>query len=549
MTTALLGLTVLAAALHLWAGAHALRRQSRPGAAPFGLLGIVLAGSIGLTTAEVVLDWGVSVSAGLVVATLLFTGFVLEYTGRGPAMTRPRLAGLLGFGLFVSGVQILFLNRFALDSPYLLVVSALNLVVLSLGLFGVFLVVRAGVTYDDLPLGRALVLTGIGGVLVSIWVIGAVFAEQLELTQLVSWLILGLLGLDGALSILAEYRYDLFETEPSAGYLARDSVFDEMTEAVVVADRRGHLLDSNQTANNAFGIDRSALGRPISGTLGLSLADRDGGPVSIETRDGRREYELRESPIRDSTDRNVGTVYLLRDVTNQQTHEQQLAVLNRVLRHNLRNSFDSIRGFAEAIRDGDVSPTATTEHGERIRQTARDISELGEKVSRAEELLEWEQLDREHVDLGSLAASLTETVSTAYPEGTVEFTEPATPVSVRTNREVFRAVLEELLDNGLKHNHGAEPTVRTELTAGPEEVAVTICDNGPGIPEHEQAVLLDGEETPLRHGTGIGLWFVYWGVRRLGGTIAFDENDPSGSTVTVTIPRVESTDSSAETGI
>ncbi|SDJ34133.1 Signal transduction histidine kinase [Halovenus aranensis] len=548
MSTALVALGAVVGVLNLWAGAHALRRRGRPGAIPFGLLGVVLALSSGLVTSEAVLDWNVSVALGLVLGTLLWSGFALEYTGRGPAMTRPRLAGLVGFGLLASGVQVLLLNAFTVGSPYWLVVSVLNLVVLSLGLFGVFLVVRAGVTYDDLPLGRALVVAGVGSVLVSIWIVGAVVAEQLSLTELVSWLILGLLGLTGVLCLLAEYRCALFETEPSAGYLARDSVLDEMTEAVIVADRGGRLLDSNRTANDAFGIDRSSLGRPVSAAVGVSPAASADSPVSIETSSGRREYDITESPIEDSTNRTVGTVYLFRDVTDKQTHEQQLAVLNRVLRHNLRNSFDSIRGFAEPLRDESVPPAAAVEHGERIRQTARDISDLGEKVSRAEQLLEWERVDRERVDLVALASVLVDTASTAYPDATIEVPDPTTAVTVRTNRDILEGVLEELIDNGLKHSRESEPRATVELESGPDEVAITVCDNGPGIPEHEQAVLLDGEETPLRHGTGVGLWFVYWGVRRLGGTIAFAETD-DGSAVTVTLPRVESPESGTGTGI
>lgn len=541
----------LVCTLYIWVAGHALRRRHRPGAVPFGLLGVALAWSSGLLAADMVLDRSLSVlfGYGLVFATLLWAGFALEYTGRGPAMTKPRLAGLLAFGFVVGGAQWLFLHVFPLDSPYWLFVSASNLAVLSLGTFGVFLVARAGVTYDDLPIRRALVVAGIGTVLVGIWIVGTVLGEQLDLDQLVERVALGLLGVSGTLCILAQQRYDLLETEPSAGHLARDSIIDEMTEAVLVSDREGQLLDSNRTAERAFDINRSMLGRPLETVIGAPLDGRTGEVLTIEARNGRREYEVRQSPVKEGTDKSVGTVYLLRDVTDQQTHEQQLAVLNRVLRHNLRNGFDSIRGFAEPVRDGSVTADEAENLGQRIGRTASDIGELGAKVSRAGQLLEWESLERDHVDLVELAEAVAEEVTEEYPNGRVDVSAPPPPTAVRTNREILRAVLEELVHNGLKHDDGTDPTVGVELGRTAEGIVITVRDDGPGIPEHERAVLLDGEETPLRHGSGIGLWFVYWGVRRLGGTISFAENHPRGSTVTLTLPRVEPSDGSRGTGI
>jgi sensor histidine kinase regulating citrate/malate metabolism len=69
-----------------------------------------------------------------------------------------------------------------------------------------------------------------------------------------------------------------------------------------------------------------------------------------------------------------------------------------------------------------------------------------------------------------------------------------------------------------------------------DTLSIAVADNGPGIPDHEQQVLEAGEESALEHGSGLGLWAVHWGVTRMGGDLAFAENDPRGSIVTVSIP-------------
>lgn len=54
----------------------------------------------------------------------------------------------------------------------------------------------------------------------------------------------------------------------------------------------------------------------------------------------------------------------------------------------------------------------------------------------------------------------------------------------------------------------------------------------------ERAVLLDAEESPLRHGSGVGLWFVNWGVSRLGGGPRFRGRDEGGTVVSLTVPDI-----------
>ncbi|MFC6977001.1 ATP-binding protein [Halomicroarcula sp. GCM10025709] len=70
-------------------------------------------------------------------------------------------------------------------------------------------------------------------------------------------------------------------------------------------------------------------------------------------------------------------------------------------------------------------------------------------------------------------------------------------------------------------------------------------DNGPGIPDQELETINQGEETPLQHGSGLGLWIVYWTVSLYGGEVTFVNNSPRGAAVILSLPRV-STDSSVQ---
>jgi len=75
-----------------------------------------------------------------------------------------------------------------------------------------------------------------------------------------------------------------------------------------------------------------------------------------------------------------------------------------------------------------------------------------------------------------------------------------------------------------------------------EMALVRVADNGPGIPAFDREVLESGTaiET-LSHGSGLGLWLVYWVVRRSGGKVTVTDRDSVGTTVTVSLPVVSTT--------
>jgi PAS domain S-box-containing protein len=69
-----------------------------------------------------------------------------------------------------------------------------------------------------------------------------------------------------------------------------------------------------------------------------------------------------------------------------------------------------------------------------------------------------------------------------------------------------------------------------------DDVDIHVIDNGPGLPQQEREVLREGSESPLIHGSGLGLWLTYWIVSNHDGSIQTDVDD-EGTRVTVTLPK------------
>ncbi len=265
------------------------------------------------------------------------------------------------------------------------------------------------------------------------------------------------------------------------------------------------------------------------------------------------------APIADDDGEIEAYVAIQTNVTERKERQRQLEVLDRVLRHNLHNDMNVIRGYAETIRDrvrrvatdrsGGASASTGEAGGETDGETAAAIRDDADRILRkSDQLLSTVDKERDvtrvlsedvqlsTVDIASVVRHAVSGVSTAFPAATVT-TEIPESVEVEATDNVGRAV-EELLENAVSHTDQSPPEVEVRVTVGERSVEVTVADNGPGIPAQEREVLTaESGLEPLFHGSGLGLWLVYWVVRRSRGTVEFEENEPRGSVVTIRLSR------------
>lgn len=260
-----------------------------------------------------------------------------------------------------------------------------------------------------------------------------------------------------------------------------------------------------------------------------------------QTKSGERyDTTQRITPIDDDRGEIRYYLSLERDITEKQLRKQVLDVLNRVLRHNVRNSVTIIDGYADSLasesEDADVQAAA-----EIIRDQAATLETITERtavIRRLMGLLEGDE-DASPMDL-SRTESVVAQYRADYPDVELELTTDFHEGAAIKYGAVFEVALKELLENAIEHNDQATPHVAITVTKSPEicEAVVEIADNGPGLPRATWEIIKSGEETQLRHTDGVGLWVVYWAVTALGGTAELSKNDPRGSKITVQLPLV-----------
>jgi len=393
---------------------------------------------------------------------------------------------------------------------------------------GIFLLLDTVISYGDLFRRQALAiaLTPIPpAAAFTLWVFKLGPVPQFNLTPL---MFLPHMLLD----MYALFRNDMFEFKPATRRTAERAAIDDIGTAVVITDQQGRVINLNGAARETFDVDRrDVLAAPLETLYEGDLEVRAGEQAaSLRAGGRRREFNVVVTPLQDAAGTDVGYTVAFVDVTAERQRKQRLGVLNRILRHNLRNDLTVVVNYADLIESRSDDDLA--EYADTIQRTSLDLVELGEKARRAAAALDGDRTLVEH-DLADLLADVAADVGEEFPDGSVTCDVPA-GVRVETDVRLLDLVVRSLVENGLEHGGGSV----TVSYAGTDEgsVRLTVTDDGPGIPDYERAVLEAGEESALEHGSGLGLWLVTWGTTALGGEVAFETPEEGGTVVTLRLP-------------
>ena len=266
----------------------------------------------------------------------------------------------------------------------------------------------------------------------------------------------------------------------------------------------------------------------------------------INQRKNGELYHVKQtiSPIANDEGEVTHFVTIESDVTNRRVREQQLEVLNRVLRHNLRNGTNVIQSRAELLRES-LSNDEPQAHVSAIEKRVNALATLGDKAGTVRSLYETD-VSVNSTNVTGLVRDVVTAISEEYPTASINL-DNSGPLYARADSRL-KLALRELLDNAVVHNDQPVPEVTVTTRPSSERLAedwidIEIVDNGPEIPTQELETIKQGEETPLQHGTGLGLWIVYWTVSLYGGEVTFVDNSPGGTGVVLNLPRM-SADSS-----
>ena len=247
--------------------------------------------------------------------------------------------------------------------------------------------------------------------------------------------------------------------------------------------------------------------------------------LTKRTADGHRYFSIRAIPAPQS---DVAAYLQYRDVTRRRIRDQQLAVLRRVLRHDLRNDLTVLLGYAQTIAETSEDPDARRDAA-TVVEAASDLRTVADSAGR----MQCVTAPARPTSLGEITAQVRRSVGQTFPgEFVVEGPVPSIAVDNR-----IEVALEELCHT--VEAHGDATRVRLTADAG-DDWATLMLDTDGTLCEQERSALEGRDETQLRHATGIAPWIARWAIRAAGGRIRFERREDGGCRIVILTPTLES---------
>ncbi len=332
--------------------------------------------------------------------------------------------------------------------------------------------------------------------------------------------------------------------------LARESarmaaILGGMIEGVIVVDAQGRLQLVNQAARQMLRLDELAIDRhyvetirhpAINQLLGAALAG--GTPESVQLsppRDATRTIMARAAWS------TAGAILVLHDITELRRADQIRRDFVANVSHELRTPLTAIRGYVEALVEGDADPNEQRRfldiilrHSLRMERLVKDLLRLA-RLDAGQETLELVSCD-----VRALIASVVSDVGPA-----LEARHQRVEISVGKGAETVRgdpAKLHDALRNLVANagNYSPEQTVvRVDAHGNGNGIAIEVSDQGPGVPEEdlsrifERFYRVDKSRARDPGGTGLGLAIVKHLVELHGGRVRVENRPEGGAKFTI----------------
>ncbi|WP_343347264.1 ATP-binding protein [Sphingomicrobium sp. XHP0239] len=385
---------------------------------------------------------------------------------------------------------------------------------------------------------------------------------------------------DGGLRLILEDRTEQVRLASARDTLlrVRSATFDNLFEIISVFASDGRLYLWNRRFSQLWDLDETWLSEhprvdelvpamaqklvnpteaaQVRELVRSTTSGRKAGSGRINMTDGR-SFEYAAVPLPDGN-----ALVTMIDITDSLRIESALRERARALEeadgvktefvanmsYELRTPLTSIGGFGQMLAAGYAGELSDPAK-EYVDAILQSVDRLSRMVDRVLDLTRTEggnlQLEKERVDLAGLIKTIVKASAPRVVETRQQIEvaiDPSTGI-VNGDARRLREAIENILMNAVNYA-GYNAHIRLEASGDDHHALVTVSDDGPGIPEAEQAQVFDrfhrssqGERGEAALGLGLPLTRQF--IEAHGGRVELVSTEKEGTAVTLFIPRDE----------
>jgi two-component system phosphate regulon sensor histidine kinase PhoR len=215
--------------------------------------------------------------------------------------------------------------------------------------------------------------------------------------------------------------------------------------------------------------------------------------------------------------------------------------------HELKTPIATVSVAIEALKNFNAlqDPKKTQEYLDISENELQRLSLLVDKVLKLS-MFEKEQIElkNEYFDMRALIDEVTSSMRLQFEKchAVLNIESEGYDFNMKADKLHITSVIFNLLDNALKYSK-ANPSIQIKLNSVPQQLRVSVIDNGIGIPAAYKDKIFDkffrvptGDKHNVK-GYGLGLSYAAYVLKRQGGSISVESKEGIGSSFTIIIPK------------
>ena len=347
-----------------------------------------------------------------------------------------------------------------------------------------------------------------------------------------------------------------------------EETFDAILDGISIHDPDFRIVRVNQALADMLGLSpRELVGRrcyevfhqtdrPIDGCPHARVL-KTTAPASTEYNDLRQTgkiFHISASPLFDEEGRFIGSVHVMRDITEEKRLQEQLIQAEKLsalgqliagVAHELNNPLTAVVGFAQLLQAADVD--------EKIKADLKRIYQQAQRaVKIVDNLLDFARRRpprREFVNVNEVieqALAFRAYELRVHNIRVLTDLAPRLPWTLADFHQLQQVFLNIIInaEQAMSEAHGKGTlTVRSGVRVrktGEQVIRVEFQDDGPGIPPDILPRIFDPFfTTKIGKGTGLGLSIAYGIISEHGGRIWAESELGKGATFIVELPVAE----------